>query len=102
MSDNDQVEVAGLCFPPSLCGVLRGKEVGGRRQKKKKERLKEKRVWGSIANMRQSSHQPLPQIPPPELLSTQASPARSISGLSQNKDEPQPAAWSHSEQQNLR
>lgn len=34
MSDNDQVEEAGLCFPPLLYRFLWGKEVEGRKRKR--------------------------------------------------------------------
>lgn len=66
--------------------------------------MKEAEIPGRCAKTRQSSYQPFPHsllppssFPPPELLSKPGPSARSMTGLSEDKDEDQSATWHHSE-----
>ncbi|CAB1433015.1 unnamed protein product [Pleuronectes platessa] len=79
----------------------------GRRGGRQTEEKKRKEQWREVKGVeslpgevlptcQQSSHQPPPRFPPPELSPRPVSSARSITPQLENKNEDQPATWCHS------
>lgn len=86
MADNDQVELAGLCFPPPVHRVLWGSDNGGGWGGGGCKEVKGAEIPGRGAKRRQSSYLflsncPPPIFPPPELLSKPVPSTRSMTGL---------------------